>query len=75
MGVDMKHDKDLKKLLNHYDKFMRTARKRIISSHKKYGDDWTRKDNMKEAEYELYDLANYAALTFAQLEERCLSKK
>ena len=43
---------------------------RLQEGHKKYGDDWQRKNCLKEAEYELYDLANYAYLVWLKLQIR-----
>ncbi len=50
--------------------FINTCRKRIIKSHKKYGDDWKRKNCLKEARYEEYDLFNYPILDKCQREYR-----
>lgn len=62
-----KYPKHLKESLKYFDEFMKICRKRIIMGAKQYGDDWKRKDNLKELEFELFDIANYAMLQYAQL--------
>jgi hypothetical protein len=48
--------------------FLRTCRDRIIEGHRKYGNDWRTKDNLKEIEYEKFDIFNYSILHCCQEE-------
>lgn len=48
--------------------FYRICENRIIEGHKKYGNDWTKKDCLKELEYEKYDIFNYLILDACQKE-------
>jgi len=56
----------LEQLLKYYDEFCALERQRIITSHKKYGNDWKTKDSIKEIFYELLDVLGYAALDHAK---------
>lgn len=57
----------LETLLKYYDEFIAIERQRLIANSTKYKDDWKHKDCLKEATYELYDMAGYAALQWAQI--------
>jgi hypothetical protein len=57
----------LETLLKYYDEFIAIERQRLIANSAKYKDDWKHKDCLKEATYELYDMAGYAALQWAQM--------
>lgn len=64
----------------YFQKFVKVMFQRLQEGHKKYGDDWRRKDNLKEMEDELYDIANYAflqwlKLNYAKKDERKRNKK
>lgn len=48
--------------------FLRACEERIIAGHKKYGDDWKRKDNLKEIDFEKFDIFNYMILDRVQRE-------
>jgi len=50
-----------------FKEFTKIMFERIQEGNKKYGDDWKRKDNLKEMEYELFDIANYAYLQWLKL--------
>lgn len=50
------------------EKFLKDARDRIIEGHKKYGEDWISKDNLKEMYAEQLDLFNYPRIDEAQEE-------
>jgi len=52
------------------NKFVKVMVERLKSGNQKYGDDWLRKDCFEEAEFELYDLANYAYLVWLKLQIR-----
>lgn len=68
-------DAGLKELLRFYDEFVAIERKRIIESHKKYGNDWRTKDNILEKYFEILDLFGYSALNYAQERYKALLKK
>ena len=59
--------KDLALKNKFFKEFTKIMFDRIQEGHKKYGDDWKRKDNLKEMEYELFDIANYAYLQWLKL--------
>ena len=40
-------------------RFLEICENRVREAHKKYGQDWKTKDNLKEAEFEKYDIVNY----------------
>ena len=46
--------------------FLKKAEKRIINAHKKYGNDWKRKNNIKERDLEELDHFNYTILNGCQ---------
>lgn len=52
--------------------FLKVCRERIISGHERYGDDYKTKDNLMEANYEMYDLFNYLMLDAIQRYEKGL---
>ena len=53
-----------------FKEFTKEMFDRIQKGHEKYGDDWRRKDNLKEIEYELFDIANYAYLQWLKLKSK-----
>ena len=83
VGYEMKllplYDKKVKEHLDQHSryyritieltpKFLAAARERIIEGHKKYGDDWQTKDNIKEIHWEKLDIFNYDKLNECQKE-------
>ena len=63
-----KYPEHLEELLPLYNKFWAKARTRIVMGAMQYGDDWRRKDNLKEILPEILDIPNYAALEYAKTE-------
>ena len=61
------HPEYLETLLKYYDEFVSIERQRLITNSAKYKDDWKHKDCINEAKYELFDMAGYSALQWAQI--------
>lgn len=62
----MKYPRSLRRLLKFYDEFCKIERRRIIEAHRRYGNDWTYKDNRYERWLEVLDEWGYRALDYAQ---------
>ena len=74
--LELYHEEVRKYLANHNkmilipmlldEKFLQECERRIIAGHKKYGNDWKKKDCIREINFEKFDIFNYKMLDGCQ---------